>query len=66
MNGDSTKDLQEWIRSIDEKLDNHLKHVAKDIAEMKTDVYWLKQFFWIVMGVSVTAVVGAIFALILK
>ena len=57
--------LRVWMREIDKKLDNHLVHTASDIAQIKTDMSWLKQFFWIVMGVSVTAVLGAFFMLII-
>lgn len=58
--------LEEWIKSIDKRLDNHLIHVASDIAQIKNDMDWLKRFFWLVAGVSITAVGGAIFGLILK
>lgn len=59
-------DLEQWIREVDKKLDNHLVHTATDIAQIKNDMSWVKQFFWLVASVSITAIIGAIFALIFK
>jgi len=60
------KELERWIQSVDKKLDNHLIHTASDISQIKNDIEWVKRFFWLVAGVSVTAVGGAFFALVLK
>ena len=58
--------LELWVKQINEKLDNHLVHVAADIAQIKSDLDWIKRFFWLVTGVSITAIAGAFFGLILK
>jgi hypothetical protein len=58
--------LEVWMRSINEKLDNHIVHISGDISQIKTDIDWVKRFFWLIMGVSVVAIGGAFFSLILK
>ncbi len=58
--------LKEWIKSVDDKLDNHLVGIGKEIAEIKTDVSWIKKFFWLVISVSLTAIIAAFFSIIIK
>ena len=58
--------LEKWVKSVDEKLDNHLVHLTAEITEIKTNMDWIKYFFLLVSTVSITAIVGAVFALILK
>ena len=60
------KDLEKWIQSIDQKLDNHLIHVSADISSIKNDLDWIKRFFWLVAGISVAAILGSLISLILK
>lgn len=66
MNNQEYTKLKEWLRRIDDKLDNHLVSVGKEIAEIKTDVSWIKKFFWLVITVSTTAIIVAIFSVILR
>ena len=58
--------MKQWIQQVDNKLDNHLIQVGKDISQIQNDIDWIKRFFWLVAGISITAVGGAFFALILK
>ena len=58
--------LEKWVKSVDEKLDNHLVHLTAEITEIKTNMDWIKYFFFLVSRISITAIVGSIFALILK
>ena len=58
--------LELWMKEIDKKLDNHLVHTAADISQIKNDIDWIKRFFWLVAGVSVTAIGGAMFGLVIK
>ena len=58
--------LEVWVKQINEKLDNHLIHVSADIAQIKNDIDWIKRFFWLVAGTSVTSIIGAMFAIILR
>ena len=37
-----------------------MNEIAVDVASMKQDVSWLKQFFWAVMGGAITNIVGLI------
>ena len=60
------QELEKWIKSIDAKLDNHLIHTAADISQIKNDIDWIKRFFWLVAGTSITAIMGSVFTLILK
>ena len=62
----NTKELEKWIQSVDTKLDNHLHQVTADIAQIKTDMDWVKRFFWLVASISVTSIFGVLFGLILK
>lgn len=57
---------------VKEIKDNHLVHVQKDVAEIKidfgrvkTDVAWLKKFFWIVAAASVGSLVAGLINLII-
>lgn len=59
-------ELQKWVESIDKKLDNHLVHIASDISGIKNDLDWIKRFFWLIAGTSITAIVSAVFALVFK
>lgn len=59
-------ELQNWIKEVDKKLDNHLHVVTADIAQIKNDIDWIKRFFWLVAGISVAAILGSLISLILK
>lgn len=59
------KELEKWIKEVDKKLDNHLVHTAADIGQIKNDIEWIKRFFWLIAGTSITAIGGAFFSLIL-
>ena len=62
----SFESLEVWVKEIDKKLDNHLIHVSADISQIKNDIDWIKRFFWLVAGTSVTSIIGAMFAIILR
>jgi hypothetical protein len=62
----NTKELEKWVIEVDKKLDNHLVHVSADISQIKNDIDWIKRFFWLVAGISVTSIMGALFSLIFK
>ncbi len=66
MNDQEYTKLKEWLKSVDKKLDNHLVSIGKEIAEIKTDVSWIKKFFWLVISVSLTAILAAFFSIIIK
>ena len=53
-----TDALSKDIRDVKDKI--------KDYIEVKTDVTWLKKFFWTVATASLTAIVISIFAVIVK
>jgi len=58
------QELEKWIQEVDKKLENHLVHVSADIAQIKNDIDWIKRFFWLVAGVSVTSILGALISLL--
>lgn len=63
------KELQEirnWLKELDRKLDNHLAHSVADISAIKNDLGWIKRFFWLVAGTSITAIFGSLFSIILR
>lgn len=44
--------------------ENHLSHMEKDIAIIKTKLEMLTKFFWMQMAVMITGLGGMFFALI--
>ena len=53
--------------------DNHLSHIQKDVTDLKigmngvkTDVSWLKRFFWIIATASVGALLAGIINIIIN
>lgn len=58
--------IEDLRKDVQEIKSNHLVHIATDISEIKTDLVWIKRFFFLVAGTSITAVAGAVFGLILK
>lgn len=66
----NVNDMRHSIESIKE---NHLAHIEKSIgalqinyAEIKTDVGWIKQFFWIVATASVGGLVASVLGVVLN
>ncbi len=60
-------------KDISEIKNNHLAHVEKDLSSLKTDfvtvktdVSWLKRFFWVVATASIGALITGILNLVLK
>lgn len=54
------KELEQWIKEVDKKLDNHLVHVVADIAQMRTDLEWIKRTYWTVVGISASALLAVL------
>ena len=66
MNNGDLQQIRNWIKEIDTKLDNHLHRVSADIAEIKTDMSWVKRFFWLIITISMGAILTAFYSLILR
>jgi hypothetical protein len=49
-----------------ERTNSELGYVKEDLREIKTDVAWLKRFFWIVAVTSVGGLITALFNLLLS
>ncbi len=49
-----------------ETTNREMGHVQTDLAKVKTDVSWLKRFFWIVASSSIGALVVGLLNLITK
>jgi len=67
------EEIKRRLGKIEDHMTNHITEIKKDVSCIKqtvtkigTDVTWLKKFFWLVMGVSVTAVIGAVFGLFIQ
>ena len=61
------KEQDRRIRDLEKKMDAVFKHVAKTNEEMghiKTDVSWIKKFFWIVSTASIGGLIGALINLL--
>lgn len=58
------------IEQLEAKLDlireNHLAHLSIDVASVKADVSWLKQFFWIVAAASIGGLATGLINLLMK
>lgn len=66
-------DVSDMRHSIETIKENHLAHIEKSIGalqinytEIKTDVGWLKQFFWIVATASIGGLIASVFGVILS
>ena len=46
--------------------ENHLHHIEGTVNRIENDMDWIKRFFWLVASISVTAIGGAMFGLIIK
>ena len=49
---------------IDTLIENDIAHLQVSLAEVRTDVAWLKKAFWTVAGSSVGALMASVFQLI--
>ena len=55
---DNFKEIRITLTAIKE---NHLYHIEKDIAVIKTNQVWIGRFFWLVVTASVSGVIGYLF-----
>ena len=46
--------------------DNHLAHIEPVVKALETDVDWLKRMTWIVMGASLSGMIGVIYQIAAK
>jgi len=56
------------IGDLEKKIETVFGHIAKTNEEMghiKTDVSWIKRFFWIVATASIGGLIGALLNLII-
>ena len=60
------KELHAELEEIRDKLDNHITHISADISQIKTDIDWIKRFFWLIAGSTITAIVAAVLGLVFK
>jgi hypothetical protein len=47
-------------------LNDEFGSIKNSMSEIKTDVCWLKQWFWVVAGASVSGLIVAVINLIIK
>ena len=59
--GELEKDLGEVKGDVKTILRNHLPHMYTALENIKTDVSWLKKFFWIIATASIGGLIAAIF-----
>ena len=58
MNGN----LEQWIKEVNKKLDNHINEFVPRLTAVETNQKWLMRFFWIFM----TPILGGIGYIILN
>lgn len=61
---DTEKRIENIEGDIKTIRENHLAHIQVDMALMKTDVSWLKNYHWITITASVGAVITGIINMI--
>lgn len=49
-----------------DKIEKHFKTMNEEFGIVKTDVSWLKRFFWIIATTSIGGLIAGILNLILK
>lgn len=59
-------ELRDRLASIDTKVGNHLTETAKDIGEIRTDIEWIKRFFWVFATAAIGALVSSVVNLVIK
>jgi hypothetical protein len=52
-------------QTVIEIKDNHLAHIQTDITKVKTDIDWLKRFFWLVATASIGGLIAALLNLLI-
>ena len=52
-------------QTVNEIKDNHLAHIQTDITKVKTDIDWLKRFFWLVATASIGGLIAALLNLLI-
>ena len=60
----NNQELQEWIKSIDKKLDNHMHEILPKLTEVDTNQKWLMRFFWVIATASIGSLVASVLNLL--
>lgn len=60
------KKIEKRLGKIEQLVGNHLTEVIKKITKISTDVDWLKKFFWLVIGTTITTIIVALLTLVIK
>lgn len=47
-------------------INSEMGDIKQNVAKIKTDVSWLKKFFWVVTAASIGSVIASIFNLIVR
>jgi len=56
------------ITELEKKMEvvfNHIAITNEELGRIKTDVHWLKKFFWIVITASVGGLIGTLINLLI-
>jgi len=59
------KNLNEMSLDIRNIKENHLAHIERDLNIVTNDMDWLKRFFWLLAGATVSSLVVNIISLII-
>ena len=59
-----TKEIQDLHDKLDRLQINCIPHLQTDIAELKTDVSWLKKNQWLILTTALSSLIGIIFILV--
>lgn len=61
--------LESCVENINERI-TIINHNSTDqkvsVAKVQSDVDWLKKFFWIIAGASISSLIGIVFQLVLQ
>ncbi len=61
---ENTKDIKDLKSDMKKVLTNHIPHMYSDLREIKTDVVWLKKWFFIVATASVGGLITGVINLL--
>ena len=65
MHKENYKDIGDIKADINIIKNNHLSHIEIDVSELKTDMRWLKKFFFVVAGTSIGALITGLIQLLI-
>lgn len=58
--------IEERLKGIEDNLSNHIVEMIGKVASLKTDMAWIKKFFWAFLTPAIGVIVASLIYLIVK